>query len=82
MGLVFGWGCFEMECFLTVLKTIGVVVCMLAVLAAGMAGLAFATAATVYLAGIDPKSAWVLAVMAVYFVVGMGTIVGIAECHT
>jgi hypothetical protein len=81
MALVSGWGCFEMKCFLTVLKSIGMMFFGVVVVAVFVGVISAATALTVYLFGIDPKSAWPLLVFVTYGLVGLGMAVGITECH-
>ncbi len=81
MGLVFGWGCFEMECFLTVLKGIGIAAVLAAILAAAGLVWAVVTLGSAWLFGVAPNSGAFLCIQIAWFVVLFGTLIGITECH-
>lgn len=71
-----------MECFLTVLKSIGFVIAVYGGGAIFIGSILAVAAATAYLVGVAPASPWFMAIFMAYLVVGMGTAIGIAECHS
>jgi hypothetical protein len=79
MAWVFGWGCFEMECFKTVLTHIAGLFVLIAAIGVLLAVVVAATVGTVFVLGIDPQGAWPLAVLVTYLIVCFGAVGGLVE---
>lgn len=81
MAWVCGWGCFDMDCFKIVIKNIALVVCIIAIPLVALTIVLAATTATALVLSLSPHSAWFLAIMVFYVLVGIGTVAGIIECR-
>lgn len=71
-----------MECFKTVLKSIGFVIGVFGASAIFVGIIVVAAVATACMVGIGPDSPWVGVMIISYFIVGLGTTLGVIECHT
>jgi hypothetical protein len=81
MELVFGWGCFEMECFKNVaIHIVGVALIVLVALVV-VAIIGGITIGTALLFGVAPGGLAFPAIFIFWVVVTLGTIGGIIECH-